>query len=164
MKIKIKKKKQICLLFGMGAKLKSLTLTEERTLNVSENNLLRRIFGYKRDEVAGGWRRLHNEELLNSYASSNPILGDQIKEDEMGGSCNPDREMRNAYNILDGKPEGKRPLGRPKRKWEDNIRKEMDWEGVNWVHLVQDRDQWRAHLNTVMNARGFRKGGEFLAS
>jgi hypothetical protein len=64
--------------------------------------------------------------------------------------------MKNAYKILVGKPEGKRPLGRHRRRWEDNIRmdvKETGWEGVDWIHLAKDRDQWRAVVNTVMNLR-----------
>jgi hypothetical protein len=65
-------------------------------------------------------------------------------------------EKRNAYRILVGKPEGKRPLGRPRRRWEDNIRmdlREMGWGGMDWIDLAQDRDQWRGLLNTVMNLR-----------
>jgi hypothetical protein len=64
--------------------------------------------------------------------------------------------MRNAYNSLAGKPEGKRPLGRPRRRWENNIRmdlREIGWKGVEWMHLAQGRDQWRALVNTVMNLR-----------
>jgi hypothetical protein len=65
-------------------------------------------------------------------------------------------EKRNAYRILVGKPEGKRPLGRPRRRWEDNIGidfGEIGWGGMNWIDLAQDRDQWRALVNTVMNLR-----------
>jgi hypothetical protein len=65
-------------------------------------------------------------------------------------------EKRNAYRILVGKPEGKRPLGRPRRRWEDNIKmdlREIGWDGMNWIDLAQDRDQWRALVNTVMNFR-----------
>jgi hypothetical protein len=66
------------------------------------------------------------------------------------------REMRSAYNILVAKLEGKRPLEGPRHKWEDNIRmdlknKETGWEGVDWMHLAQDRDQWQAAVNTVVN-------------
>jgi hypothetical protein len=64
--------------------------------------------------------------------------------------------MRNAYKILVGKPEGKRPLGRPRRRWEDNIKmnlREIEWEGVDWIRVPQDRDQWRALVNMVMNLR-----------
>jgi hypothetical protein len=66
------------------------------------------------------------------------------------------REKRNAYRILVGKPEGKRPLGKPRRKWEDNIRmhlREIAWGVMDWIDLAQDRDQWRALVNTVMNLR-----------
>jgi hypothetical protein len=65
-------------------------------------------------------------------------------------------EKRNAYRILVGKPEGKRPLGRPRRRWEDNIRmnlREIGWGGIDWIDLIQDRDHWRALVNTVMNLR-----------
>jgi hypothetical protein len=64
-------------------------------------------------------------------------------------------EMRNAYKILVGKPEGKRPLGRPSSRWEDNIMnlRGIEWVGVAWIHLVQDKDQWLGHLTTVMNPR-----------
>jgi hypothetical protein len=65
-------------------------------------------------------------------------------------------EKRNAYTILVGKPEGKRPLGRPRRRWEDNIRmdlREIRWDGMDWIDLAQDRDQWKALVNVVMNLR-----------
>jgi hypothetical protein len=65
-------------------------------------------------------------------------------------------DMRNAYTILIRKLEGKRPLGRPRRRWEDNMRmdlKEIGWVGVDWIHLAQDRDHWWAFLNKVMNRR-----------
>jgi hypothetical protein len=102
--------------------------------------VLRRIFGPKRDEVTGEWRKLHNEELHNLYSSPNIIRMIKLK---MG-------EKRNAYRILVGKPEGRRPLGRPRRRWVDNIRmdlREIGWDGVYWVDLAQDRDQWRALMN-----------------
>jgi hypothetical protein len=65
-------------------------------------------------------------------------------------------EKRNAYRILVGKPEAKRPLGRPRRRWVDNINmdlREIGWDGVDWIDLAQNRDQWRALVNTVMNLR-----------
>jgi hypothetical protein len=65
-------------------------------------------------------------------------------------------EKRNVYRILVGKPEGKRPLGRPRRRWLHNIkmdRREIGWDGVDWIHMAQDRDQWRALVNTVLNLR-----------
>jgi hypothetical protein len=70
--------------------------------------------------------------------------------------------MRNAYKILVGKPEGKRPLGRHRHRWEDNIRmdlKEIRCEGVEQPHLSQDRHQWRTFVNTIINSSGFIKGG-----
>jgi len=63
-------------------------------------------------------------------------------------------KMRNAYKILVGKPEGKRPFGRPRRSWENNVKmdlKEIWWKGVDWIRLAQDRDQWWALVNTVVN-------------
>jgi hypothetical protein len=75
--------------------------------------------------------------------------------------------MRNAYNILVGKTKGKRPLGRPKNRWEDNIKLDLTdigWEGVYWMHMAQDRDQWRAVVNMVMNLWVPQKAGNFLSS
>jgi hypothetical protein len=74
----------------------------------------------------------------------------------MGGACSTNGEKRNAYRILVRKPERKKPLGIPRRRWEDNIRKdlrEIGWGGIDWIDLAQDRDQWRALVNTVMNLR-----------
>jgi hypothetical protein len=85
-----------------------------------ENRVLRRTFGPKRDEVAGGCRKLHNEELHNLYSSPN-IKNDQVKKDEMGRACSTNGAKRNAYRILVGKPEEKRSLGRPRRRKVDNI-------------------------------------------
>jgi len=92
---------------------------------------------------------LKNEELRN-------LQGDQIKEYEMGGRCST-HWIRNAYEILVGiHHERKKPLGRTRCRWEDNIRRdlrEIGWEGVDWIHLAQDREQWRALVNTVINLR-----------
>jgi hypothetical protein len=82
-----------------------------------ENRVLRRIFGHKREEVAGGWRRLHNEELLNLYTSPNIVRVIKLRRVRWEGHVARMGKMRNAYNILVVKPEGKRPLGRPRRRW-----------------------------------------------
>jgi hypothetical protein len=74
-------------------------------------------------------------------------------------------ENRNAYRILVGKPEGKRPLGRPRRRWVDNIKMDLmkiGWDGVDWIDMAQDRDQWRALVNTVLNIRVPYNAGGFL--
>jgi hypothetical protein len=74
----------------------------------------------------------------------------------MGGACSTNGEKRNANRMLVGKPEGKRPLGRPRRKWVDNIKldhREIGWDIVDWIDVAQDRDQWRAIANTVLNLR-----------
>jgi len=117
--------------------------------------VLRRIFGLKGEEVAGGWRRPHNEELHNLNASPDIRI---IKSKRMRLMRHVARmgEMRNVYNVLLGNPEGKRPLGRPGRRWEDCIRmyiREIVWEVVDWIHLAQNRDQWRVLVNTVKNLR-----------
>jgi hypothetical protein len=94
-------------------------------LRVFENGVLRRIFGPKTDEVTGEWRQLHDEELLTNYCS-----GDQIEKNEMGWECSRYRETRGVYSVLVGKSEGKGPLERPRRRWEDNIK--MDLQEV-WM-------------------------------
>jgi hypothetical protein len=77
-----------------------------------------------------------------------------VKEDEMGRECSTNGEKRNAYGILVGKLERKRPLGTPRHRWVDNIEidlREIGWDDVDWIDLAQDRDQWRTLVNTVMN-------------
>jgi hypothetical protein len=133
-----------------------LTLREEHRLRVFKNSVLRRIFGPKRDEVTGGWRKLHNEELHGLYSS--PSIIRVIKSRRMRWAGNVARmgEVRNAYNILVGRPKGRRPLGRPSRRWEDNIKmdlREIGFGDVDWIHWAQDRGRWRALVNTVMNLR-----------
>jgi hypothetical protein len=121
-----------------------------------EIRVLRRIFGPKRDEVTGGWRKLHNEELHGLYSS--PSIVRVIKARRMmrwAGHVAGMGEVRGAY-ILVGRPEGRRPLGRPRRRWEENIKMDLrgiGFGGVDWSHWAQDRDRWRALVNTVMNLR-----------
>jgi hypothetical protein len=118
--------------------------------------VLRRIFGPKREELTGGWRKLHNEELHNLYSSPSIIRTIKSRRMRWAGHVARMREKRNAYRILVEMLEGKRPLGRPRRRWVGNIKMdlgEIGWDGMNWIDLVQDRDQWRALVNTVLNLR-----------
>jgi hypothetical protein len=111
--------------------------------------------------VAGVWRRLHTEELNNLYASTN-IRVFKSRGIKLAGKAARIGEMRNEYKISVEKPEGKRPLGRPRRRWKDNIRKdlrEMGWEDVDWIHLIQDMTGSCEHGN---EPSGSIKGGEFL--
>jgi hypothetical protein len=103
----------------------SLILQEEHRLRVFENRVLRKIFGPKRNEVVGGWRKLHNEELHNLYCSPSIIRIIKSRRMRWAGHVACMGEKRNAYRILVGKPEGKRPLGRPRCRWEDNIRMDL---------------------------------------
>jgi transcription termination factor 2 len=122
---------------------------------VFESKVLRRIFGLKRDEVTGGWRKLHNEELRDLYnISINRIV--KSRRMRWAGHVARMEEKGNAYRLLVGKPEGKRPLGRPRRRWVDNVKMdllEIGWGGVDWIGLAQDRDKWRALVNAVVNLR-----------
>jgi hypothetical protein len=90
-------------------------------LRVFENRVLRRIFRPKRDEVTGGWRKLHNEELHGLYSSPGIVRVIKARRMRWAGHVVRMGEVRGAYNILVGRPEGRRPLGRPRRRWEDNI-------------------------------------------
>jgi hypothetical protein len=106
--------------------------------------------------VIGGWRKLHNEELHNLYCSPSIIRIIKSRRMRWAGHVAGMGEKRNAYGILVGKQEGKRPLGSPRRRLEDNTRmdlREIGLGGMAWIDLAQDRDQWRALVNTVMNIR-----------
>jgi len=118
--------------------------------------VLRRIFGPRRDEVTGEWRRLHNEELSDLYCSPNNVRVIKSRRMRWAGHVARMGEERCVYRVLVGKPEGKRPLGRPRRRWVDNIR--MDFQEVgcgymDWIGLAQDRDGRRRLVSVVMNLR-----------
>jgi hypothetical protein len=108
-----------------GCETWSLTLREEQRLGVFEDWALRRIFGPKRDEATGEWRRLHNEELNDLYSSPNIIWAIKLRRMRWAGHVARMGEKRGAYRILVGRPEGRRPFGRPRRRWEDNIKMDV---------------------------------------
>ena len=115
-----------------------------------------RIFWPKRDEVTGEWRRLHNEELHDLYSSTNTVRVIKSRKMRWVGHVARLGESRVVYRVLVGKPEGKRPLGRPRHRWEDNIKmdlQEVGCGGVDWIEVAQDRDRWQALVNAVMNLR-----------
>ncbi|KAJ4448406.1 hypothetical protein ANN_10422 [Periplaneta americana] len=134
----------------------TLTLREEHRLRVFENKVLRKIFGDKRDEVTGEWRKLHNAELHALYSSPDIIRNIKSRRLRWARHVASMGESRNTYRVLVGRPEGKRPLGRPRRRWEDNIKmdlRELGYDDRDWINLAQDRDRWRAYVRAAMNLR-----------
>jgi hypothetical protein len=137
-----------------GGETWSLTLREEHRLRVFENRVLRRIFRPKRDEVMRQCRKLHSRELQNLNSSPDTIRQIKSRRIRWAGHVARKGEGRNVYRVLMGKPEGKRPLGRPRCRWENGIKmdlREIGWGSVEWIHLAQDRDCWWAVGNAVMN-------------
>jgi len=124
---------------------------------VFENRVLRRVFGSKRDEVTGEWRKLRNEEFRDLYSLPNIVRVVKSRRMRWAGHVVRMGEGRGVYRVVVGKPEGKRSLGRPRRRWEDNIK--MDLREVGGV-LAQDRDRL---VDTVMNLR-VPYAGNFLTS
>ena len=123
---------------------------------------VRKLFGSIRDEVTGEWRRLHNEELL-SVLLSNYNSDEEMKNKEMGEACGMHGEEERGYSVLVGKPDGKKPLGKPRGKWEDNI--EMDLTAVGracsvlmWIRVA---GEWWAIVKWD-GPSGSIKCGEFL--
>ena len=116
--------------------------------------MLRRILGPRRDEVREKWRKFHNEELNDLYSSPNIVRVIKSRIIRWAGHVARMGEERRAYRVLVGKPEGRRPLGRSRRRWVDNIRMDLQEVGcgyVDWIGLAQDRDRWRTLLSAVMN-------------
>jgi len=139
-----------------GCETWSLTLRERGKLRVFENTVLRRIFGPKRDEVTGEWRRLHNEKLNDSYSSPNIVWVIKSRRMRWAGQVSCMGEERGVYRVFLGKPEGRRSLGRPTQRWVDNIRIDLQEVGcghMDWIGLAQDRDRWRRLVSVVMNLR-----------
>jgi len=123
---------------------------------VFEKMVLRRIFVSRREEVTGEWRRLRNEELNDLYCSPNIVR--VIKSGRMSWAGHVARmgEERGKYRVLVGKPEGRRPQGRPRRRWADNIRMDLQEVGcgyMDWIGLAQDRDSWGTLVSVEMNLR-----------
>jgi hypothetical protein len=121
-----------------GCETWSLTVREKHKLRVFENRVLRRIFIPKRDGVMGGWRKLHNEELHNVYSSPSIII--KWRRMRWAGHVARMGEKRNVYRLLVGKPEGKRPLGIPRRRWMNNIKMDLFRDmieccGLDWFGL-----------------------------
>jgi hypothetical protein len=123
---------------------------------VFENSVLRGIFGPKRDEVTGGWRKLRNEELHSLYSS--PSIIRMIKSRRMRGVGHVARigTKLNAYKISMGRPERKRPQERPRCKSKVDIKidlREIEWREMGWIDLAQDMNPWSALVNMVMNLK-----------
>jgi hypothetical protein len=112
------------------------------------------LFGPKRDEVTGEWRKLRNKELHDLYSSPSIIRIIKSRRMRWAGHVTQMGEKRNTYRLLVGKPEGKRPLGRPRCRWLDNIRMDLGdvgWGDVDWIGLAKDRNRWGALVNSVLN-------------
>ena len=123
---------------------------------MSENRVLRRIYGAKKDEVTGEWKKPYNEELSDLYSSPNIVRVIRSRRMRWAGHVVRMGDSRGVYRVLVGKPKGKRPLRSPRLRWEDKIKMDLQKVGcrsMDWIDLAQDRDRWRALVNAVMNFR-----------
>jgi len=156
-KLKIKIYRTIIMpvvLYGYGNW--SLTLREERRLRVFENRVLRTVFEPKRDEVTREWRKLDNEDLNDLYSLPNIVRVVNSRRMRWAGHVARMGRGRGVYRVLVVKPGGKSPLERPRRRWEDNNKMDLQELGGgcgDWMELAQDRNRWRALVSTVMKFR-----------
>jgi hypothetical protein len=140
----------------MGVKHGSITVREEHALRIFENRVLGKIFGPKWEEYRS-WRKLHNGELHGLYSSRNVVRVIKSRRMRWVGHAACMGEGRGVYRVLVGEPQGRRPLGRPRHRWEDNVKldvREIGIDGTNWIQLARDRARWRAFVNTAMGLRG----------
>jgi len=125
-----------------------LTLREERKLRVFENRVLRRIFVPRSDEVTGEWKRLHKQELNDLYSSPNIVWVIKWRRMRWAGHVARTVEERGVYRVLVGNPEGRGPLGRPRLRWVDNIRMDLQevgcglWTGLGWPRIETGGGRW----------------------
>jgi hypothetical protein len=127
----------------------------EHRLRIFGNEVLRKIFGSEREED-GSWGKLHNDEPHDLYSSPNIVRVIKSRRMRWAGHVTRMGEGRGVYRVLVGRPEGKRPRERHRRRWEDNIKmnlREIGIDEANWIRLAQDRVQWRTFVNTVMKLR-----------
>ncbi|KAJ4430430.1 hypothetical protein ANN_22646 [Periplaneta americana] len=156
LKVRIYKTALILPVVLHGCETWTLTLREEQRLRMFENKVLRKIFGTKRDAVTEEWRKLHNAELHAFYSTPDIIRKIKSRRLRWAGHVARMGESSNAYRVLVGRPEGKRPLERPRRRWEDNIKmdlREVVYDDRDWINLAQYRDRWRAYVRAAMNLR-----------
>ena len=120
------------------------------------NWAIQKVRDSRRGEVTGEWRRLHNEELNDLYSSPNIVRVIKSRRMRWTGHVARMGEERGVYRVLLGKPEGRRPWRRPRHRWVDNIRMDLQEVGcgyMDWIGLAQDRDSWRTLVSAVMNLR-----------
>jgi hypothetical protein len=142
-------------------------LRDESRLRVFENRVLRRLFGPKRDELTWEWRKLHNVELSDLYSLPNIMQVVKSRRIRWAGHMARMGEGRGVHRVLVGKPDGKIPLGRPRLRWEDNIKMDLQEVGGScgdWMELAQDRDRWRALHKCNDEPSVSKYAGNFLTS